>query len=160
MPTLSELQDVLDWQAVAVMQGIDDREGATLEEAVAETNFEWDRTEHCIEQLVAIGLVKETEVDEETVYELTGSGHGAAGAGLYDEYDLDRDDVDDLAESFADLLDRRDDLRDAVEDLRTDAERLQADAQREFGDREDVSEEVDSLLADIERLSEALEADE
>jgi hypothetical protein len=156
MPTLSELQDVLDWQAVAVMQAIDEREGATLDETVDETAFEWELTENRIDQLVAIGLVKETAVDGETVYELTGSGHGAAGAGLYEKYDLDRSDVDALAEAFADLLDRRDDLQDAVADLRADAERLQADAERQFDDREDVGEEVESLVSDIEGLAESL----
>jgi hypothetical protein len=156
MPTLSELQDVLDWQAVAVMQEVDEREGATLDEVVDGTNFEWDLTENRLDQLVAIGLLKDTTIDGETVYELTGSGHGAAGAGLYGKYDLDRGDVDALAERFADLLDRRDDLQDALEELRADAERLQADAERQFGDREDVSDEVESLVADIDGLADAL----
>jgi len=156
MPTLRELQDVLDWKAVTVLKAIDEQEGATLETVVDETEFEWDLAENRCEQLVAVGLIDDPEADGETVYELTGAGHGAVGAGLYDEFDLDREDIDALAERFAELLDRRDDLQAAVADLRDDAERLEAEADSQFADRDDVDQEVQSLLADIEQLEAAL----
>ena len=56
----------------------------------------------------------------------------------------------------AELLDRRDDLQAAVADLRDDAERLEAEADSQFADRDDVDQEVQSLLADIEQLEAAL----
>jgi NTP pyrophosphatase (non-canonical NTP hydrolase) len=159
-PTISELQDVLDWQAIVVMQAVDERGGATVDDITDATDLGRGVVESRLQQVTTLGLVAEAETDAGTVYELTGQGHGAAGAGLYDEYDLVGEaDIDDLAEQVAGLLDRRDALRAEVGELRDDATEIREKATRQFGDREDVRAEFESLMADIESLATALDGD-
>jgi hypothetical protein len=172
-PTVSELGDVLDWQAIAVLHTLDERDGATTDRLVAQTDLDMAIVETRCQQLETLGLVASGDADgataaksggnaadSEDFYEVTGSGHGAIGAGLYDEFDLVGDaDLDELAEEVAELLERRDDLEGAVTALREDAASLRARATRQFGDRDDVAAEFDSLLTDLEDLAERLEAD-
>lgn len=159
-PTISELQDVLDWQAIVVMQTVDETGGVTVDDLTDETDLSRGVIESRLQQVTTLGLVGETDTDEGTIYELTGQGHGAAGAGLYDGYDLvGETSIDDLAEQVAGLLDRRDDLRDGVDALREDAAELEEKATRQFGDRKDVRAEFESLMADIEDLANALDED-
>jgi len=157
-PTISELQDVLDWQAIVVMRAVDEAGGATVDDLTEATDLGRGVIESRLQQVTTLGLVAEAETDAGTVYELTGQGHGAAGAGLYDEYDLVGEaDIDDLAAEVADLLDRRDDLRERVAELREDAAEIEEKATRQFGDREDVRAEFESLMADIASLATALD---
>jgi len=157
-PTISELQDVLDWQAIVVMQAVDEAGGAAVDDLAAATDLSRRVIESRLQQVVTLGLVAEVGTDAGTVYELTGQGHGAAGAGLYDEYDLVGDaDIDDLAEQVAGLLDSRDDLRAEIAELQADALEIREKAVRQFGDRDDVREEFETLLADIEALATALD---
>jgi hypothetical protein len=156
-PTISEFQDVLDWQAIVVMQAVDEAGGATVDDIDAATDLGRGVVESRLQQLTTVGLVAEPEA-EDGVYELTGQGHGAAGAGLYDGYDLVGEaSIDDLAEQVAGLLDRRDELREDVAELQEDAAEIQEKATRQFGDREDVKAEFESLMSDIEDLADAVE---
>jgi len=156
-PTLSELQDVLDWEAIVVLQALDERDGATVESVVSATGVDRTAVENRMQQLDTLGLITEADAEPEAFYEVTGAGHAAIGDGLYDDYDLVGEaDVDELAEQVAELLDRRDVLAGELETLREDAEETRTRAERQFGDREDVADEFESLLADIERLTEAL----
>ncbi|WP_335999128.1 hypothetical protein [Halorientalis halophila] len=158
MPTISELSDVLDWAAVTALRAIDERDGAGLDALVDATGLDRERVANRCQQLSTLGLVTETEVDGGTVYEVTGSGHGAIGSGLYDEYDLVGEaDLDELAAQVAELLERRDELQAQVEDLERDAVELRERAELQFGDRADVSEEFESLLADVKSLERALD---
>lgn len=157
-PTISEFQDVLDWQAIAVMQAVDEGDGATVDDLVAETDLSRGVIESRLQQVTTLGLVAEAETDDGTVYDLTGQGHGAAGAGLYDGYDLVGEaSIDDLAAQVAGLLDRRDELREEVAALQEDAAEIEEKATRQFGDREDVQTEFESLMADIEALTTVLD---
>jgi hypothetical protein len=156
-PTLSELQDVLDWEAIIVLQALDDRDGATVETVVTATDIDRDPVENRIRQLDTLGLITEVDEHEGECYDVTGVGHGAIGEGLYDDYDLVGDaDLDELAEQVAELLDRRDTLAAELDALRDDAEEVRTRAERQFGDREDVAEEFESLQSDIDRLTDAL----
>jgi hypothetical protein len=158
-PTISEFQDVLDWQAIVVMQTVDEAGGATVDDIDAETDLGRGVVESRLQQLTTVGLLAEPEA-EAGVYELTGQGHGAAGAGLYDGYDLVGEaGIDDLAEQVAGLLDRRDDLAEQIAALREDAAEVEEKATRQFGDREDVRAEFESLMADIEDLASAVDED-
>jgi len=140
------------------MQAVDEASGATVDDLVAETDLSRAVIESRLQQVTTLGLVKEAETDEETVYDLTGQGHGAAGAGLYDAYDLVGEaSIDDLAAQVAGLLDRRDELREDVAELQEDAAEIEEKAARQFGDREDVQAEFESLMADIEDLADAVE---
>jgi len=160
MPTISELQDVLDWEAAAVLRAIDHREGAGVETLVDATGFDRDRVENRCQQLSTLGLVTETDTDEGTVHEVTGSGHAAIGDGLFDEYDLVGDaDIDELAQNVAELLDRRDELQEQVAQLGDDAADLERRAERQFGDREDVRAEFESLMDDVESLAKQLDGE-
>ncbi|SEO11270.1 hypothetical protein SAMN05216388_100887 [Halorientalis persicus] len=160
MPTISELSDVLDWEAVTVLHAIDDHEGAGVDTLVETTGLERAQVETRCQQLSTLGLATETETDDGVIHELTGSGHGAVGSGLYDEYDMIVEaDLDELAEKVAELLDRRDELQAKVQELGDDATELRTRAERQFGDREDVSEEFESLLADVEALEESLDGE-
>jgi uncharacterized protein YukE len=159
MPTLRELQDVLDWQAVATLREVDELEGASASEVTDRGDLDAETVENRLQQLVAVGLLNEVESDDGTLYEVTGAGHGAIGAGLYDEFDMNPEDIDALAGRFADLLDRRDAIRADLESLREAAQNLQREAQREFEDREDVGAEFESLLEDIDALADALDDD-
>lgn len=159
-PTLSELQDVLDWQAVSVLEAIDDTETATVDAIVEASELDRGTVETRCQQLTTLGLITEVGDEDDALYEVTGSGHGAIGAGLFEAYDLvGSDDIDELARQVADLLDRRDDLQAAVDDLREDAEEARVRAERQFADRDDVAAEFQSLLADVEQLADTL-ADE
>ncbi|MFB6179723.1 MAG: hypothetical protein ABEI77_08375 [Halorientalis sp.] len=156
-PTLSELQDVLDWEAIVVLQTLDDRDGTIVETVARETNIDRTVVENRIQQLDTLGLITEVDAESGAFYEITGAGHGAIGDGLYDEYDLvGQPDLDELAEQVAGLLDRRDELQAQLATLREDAEEVQTRAERQFGDREDVRAEFESLLADIEQLTDRL----
>ncbi|MFB6082778.1 MAG: hypothetical protein ABEJ94_00865 [Halorientalis sp.] len=158
MPTISELSDVLDWEAVRVLRAIDDREGAAVDALVEDTGLDRSQVETRCQQLSTLGLVTETETDAGVVHEVTGSGHGAIGSGLYDEYDLVGEaDLDELAEKVAELLDRRDELQARAEQLGADATQLKTRAERQFGDREDVRAEFESLMDDVEALAERLD---
>ena len=160
MPTISELSDVLDWEAVTVLRAIDDHEGAGVDRLVETTGLDRTQVETRCQQLSTLGLATETETDGGVIHELTGSGHGAVGSGLYDEYDMLGDaDIDELAEKVAELLDRRDELQAAADQLADDATELQTRAQRQFGDREDVRTEFESLMADVEALAEKLDGE-
>ncbi|RXK49249.1 hypothetical protein [Halorientalis pallida] len=153
MPTISELSDVLDWEAVAVLHAIDDHEGADVDALVETTGLERSQVENRCQQLSTLGLATETETDDGVIHELTGSGHGAVGSGLYDEYDMIGEaDIDELAEKVAELLDRRDELQAQVQRLGDDATDLKTRAERQFGDREGVREEFESLMEDVEAL--------
>jgi hypothetical protein len=157
MPTISELQDVLDWEAVTVLRAIDDHGGAGVDLLVETTGLDRSQVENRCQQLSTLGLATETDTDDGAIHELTGAGHGAVGSGLYDEYDMLGDaDLDELAEKVAELLDRRDELQAQVQQLGDDATELKTRAERQFGDREDVSDEFESLLADVEALEESL----
>ncbi|WP_424019159.1 hypothetical protein ACOZ4N_06710 [Halorientalis pallida] len=157
MPTISELSDVLDWEAVTVLHAIDEQEGAGLDTLVEATGLDRSQVETRCQQLSTLGLTTETDTDDGVIHELTGSGHGAVGSGLYDEYDMLGDaDLDELAEKVAELLDRRDELQAQVQQLGDDATQLKTRAERQFGDRDDVSDEFESLLADVEALEESL----
>ncbi len=157
-PTLSELQDVLDWEAIVTLQAIDEADGATVETIVETTGLARDAAENRCQQLDTLGLVTSPEASEGDVYEITGAGHGAIGDGLYDDYDLVGEaDIDELAEQVAELLDRRDALKAELEALRDDAEETRVRAERQFGDRDDVTEEFESLAADLRTLEQALE---
>jgi FtsZ-binding cell division protein ZapB len=157
MPTISELSDVLDWEAVTVLRAIDEHEGAGVDALVESTGLDRSQVENRCQQLSTLGLATETETEDGPIHELTGSGHGAVGSGLYDEYDLiGETEIDELAEKVAELLDRRDELQAKVEQLGDDASQLKTRAERQFGDREDVSEEFESLLADVEALERSL----
>ncbi|SDE77124.1 hypothetical protein [Halorientalis regularis] len=157
MPTISELSDVLDWEAVTVMRAIDEHEGAGVDVLVEATGLDRSQVENRCQQLSTLGLATETETDGGVIHELTGSGHGAVGSGLYDEYDMLGDaNLDELAEQVADLLDRRDELQARVRQLGDDATELKTRAERQFGDREDVSDEFESLMDDVEALERAL----
>ena len=160
MPTVSELSDVLDWEAVTVLRAIDDHEGASVHRLTETTGFDRDRVTNRCQQLSTLGLVTETETDDETVHEVTGSGHAAVGNGLYDEYDfVGEADIDELAEKVAELLNRRDELRAEVDQLADDAADLRTRAERQFGDREDVRAEFESLMDDVETLAEKLDGE-
>lgn len=160
MPTISELSDVLDWEAVTVLRALDDRDGAGIGTVVEATGLDAETVENRCLQLSTLGLATETDTDDGTIYELTGSGHGAVGNGLYEEYDLlGEADIDDLAENVAELLDRRDRLRERVASLGDDAGDLRRRAELQFGDRDDVREEFESLLADVEALERSLRDD-
>jgi len=150
---MSELSDVLDWEAVTVLRAIDDREGAGVDALVDTTGLDREQVENRCQQLSTLGLVTESDTGDGTVHELTGSGHAAVGSGLYDEYDLVGEaDVDELAETVAELLDRRDELQAAAEQLGEDAREVKTRAERQFDDREDVRAEFESLLDDVETL--------
>jgi hypothetical protein len=156
-PTIAEFQDVLDWQAIVVMQAVDEAGGATVDEIDAATDLGRGVVESRLQQLTTVGLVAEPGTDE-GIYDLTGQGHGAAGAGLYDGYDLVGEaSIDDLAEQVAGLLDRRDELREEVAELREDAAEIEEKATRQFGDREDVRAEFESLMDDVEALTAAID---
>ncbi|MFB6143285.1 MAG: hypothetical protein ABEJ30_08105 [Halorientalis sp.] len=154
-PTLRELQDVLDWRAVEVLRAVDERQGATAAAVRTTTDLDDETVADRCQQLETLGLLAVHD-DGEPTYEVTGAGHSAIGAGLYDEYDLVDADVGALAETAADLLDRRDDLADELEQLRADAEAFHERATRQFGDREDVTAEVEALVAEVEALAERL----
>lgn len=159
-PTLSELQDVLDWEAIVVLQTIDEQTGASVEQVVAATDLDRATVTDRVQQLDTLGLV--TEVDDEggTVVEVTGAGHGAIGSGLYDDYDLVAGaDIDELAAQVAGLLDRRDELAAELGELRADAREVRTRAESQFGTRDDVTDEFESLLADIEDLEQTLSDD-
>jgi hypothetical protein len=157
MPTISELSDVLDWEAVTVLRAIDDDGGAGVDRLVETTGLDRSQVENRCQQLSTLGLATETDTDDGPVHELTGAGHGAVGNGLYDDYDLVGDaDIDELAERVAELLDRRDELRSQVDLLAEDATELRTRAERQFGDREDVRAEFESLMDDVEALERAL----
>jgi hypothetical protein len=156
-PTISELQDVLDWEAVSVLHAVEQRDGATMDAVVDATDLEREAVANRCQQLLTLGLLAEVDEEGGDLYDVTGAGHGAIGGGLYDEYDLlGEADLDELAERVAELLDRRADLKAAVDDLRADAEELQEKADRAFGDRDDVAEEFEALMADIEDLAAAI----
>ncbi|MFB6166609.1 MAG: hypothetical protein ABEJ31_15730 [Haloarculaceae archaeon] len=156
-PTLSELQDVLDWQAVAVLRAIDERDGATADAVADAADLDRETVADRCRQLSTLGLIAEVDDESDELYDVTGAGHGAIGSGLYDEYDLvGEPDIDELAERVAELLDRRDALREEADALREDAEDVRVRAERQFGDREDVAAEFESLLSDVESLAERL----
>ncbi len=157
MPTISELSDVLDWEAVTVMRAIDDHGGAGVDRLVETTGLGRSQVENRCQQLSTLGLATETDTDDGPIQELTGAGHGAIGNGLYDEYDMVGDaDIDELAEQVAELLDRRDQLRNQVDLLAEDATELKTRAARQFADREDVTQKFESLMTDVEALERAL----
>ena len=156
-PSLKELTDVLDWHAISVLRAIDDANGATLGELLAATDFSRERVADRCQQLVAIGLVTDRERDDETAYDVTGMGHGAIGDGLYDEYEMVGEaDIDELAAEVADLLDRQETIESELERLREDADEIRTRARQQFGDREDVAAEFETLLADVDALADRL----
>lgn len=154
-PTLSELQDVLDWEAIVVLRAIDDAQGASVTAVTETTGLERETVTSRCQQLSTLGLL--TDVEDGDVYEVTGMGHGAIGEGLYDEYEMVGEaDIDELAAEVADLLDRRETIESELERLREDADEIRTRARRQFGDREDVAAEFESLLADIDALADRL----
>lgn len=159
-PTLSELQDVLDWEAIVTLQTIDENDGATIETVVETTEIDRAAVENRCQQLETLGLVTTPSAADGDVFEVTGAGHSAIGDGLYDDYDLVGEaDIDELAEQVAELLDRRDALAAELDTLRADAEEVRTRAERQFDGRDDVAEEFESLLADVEELAATLSDD-
>jgi peptidoglycan hydrolase CwlO-like protein len=154
-PTLSELQDVLDWEAIVVLRAIDDAQGASVTAVTETTGLERETVTSRCQQLSTLGLL--TDAEDSDVYEVTGMGHGAIGEGLYDEYEMVGEaDIDELAAEVADLLDRRETIESELERLREDADEIRTRARQQFGDREDVAAEFESLLADIDALADRL----
>lgn len=154
-PTLSELQDVLDWEAVVVLRAIDDAQGASVATVTETAGLNHDTVTDRCQQLSTLGLITEAEGGE--VYEVTGMGHGAIGEGLYDEYQMVGEaDIDELATEVASLLDRRETIESELERLREDAAEVRARARTQFGDREDVAAEFESLQAEIDGLADRL----
>jgi len=159
-PTLSELQDVLDWEAITVLQAIDDRDGTTIDTISAETDLAEATVENRCQQLDTLGLITAVDDEDGDFFEVTGAGHGAIGSGLYDDYDLVGEaDIDELAEQVAELLDRRDQIAAELDQLRTEATEIRTRAESQFGRRDDVTDEFESLLADIEDLEQTLRDD-
>jgi len=154
-PTLSELQDVLDWEAIVVLRAIDDAQGASVASVTETTGLERETVTSRCQQLSTLGLL--TDAEDGAVYEVTGMGHGAIGEGLYDEYEMVGEaDIDELAAEVAHLLDRRETIESELERLREDADEIRTRARQQFGDREDVAAEFESLLADIDALADRL----